>query len=491
MSGSKPVGDGIVNFFFQNLLEKSPVKNPKNEPVKKLWKKAQESLMENNDQLLKICEDLEKSKNNFKIDQTLPLKKAESDTSKLLNILQDTSAKEKAHEFLKKEGVEVVLDETQAVEALKGNVGTNSPLREAAAKILMKNRDVYEGDGLIVIKRKHKTGEEKIQVFHVAGKDRVELAEGGFNKIYKIREEVFGKSYKDKAAIYREGLPDKAVESDAPILEWIEKDSGGTMPEGIRKQYKVEGKAVDGKIMKFYDGGKKSLDDKQAFRALKGPMNALLYFKKKGIAHIDLKVENLLLENGKAVVTDFDRVRIFPDFDENTQDKQQTAQVILKYLGPNEKIAFTGLNQNVKEVAQYKSYMAIIRPALEALSRGETLSIKELIAFYSNYNKMKICLEKLQVAQMGMIVGRAVFDKAELEGCYTFEDYNGIKYAKFDFVKLEGLIKAKYGDGPLASDLLILMKGMLDPDPSQRFTAELANAWYEVVLPELEAFKQP
>jgi len=491
MAGSKPVGDGIVNFFLQNLFEKSPVKNQKNEPVKGIWKEAKEVLNENNEQLQKICEDLKKGKNDLKIDETLQPKKADTDKTELLKVLNDPSAAENAYEFLKKEGIVIVLSEAQAVEVLNENVGTNSALREAAAKALMKNRDVYEGNGLIVIKRKHKTGQEKIQVFHVAGKDRVELAEGGFNKIYKIREEVFGKAYKDKTAIYRESLPGKAVESDAPVLEWIEKDSGGTMPEGIRKQYKVEGKAVDGKIMKFYDGGKKSLDDKQAFRALKGPMNALLYFKKKGIAHIDLKVENLLLENGKAVVTDFDRVRIFPDFDENTADKQQMAQVILKYLGPNNKVAFTGLNQNVAEVAQYELYMEKIRPALETLSRGEPLLIRELIAFYSNFNKMKVCLEKLEVAQMGMIVGRAVFDEAELKGCYSVKDYNRIEYAQFDLVKLEELIKKKYGDGPFANDLLIVMKGMLDPDPSQRFTAEQANAWYEVLLPELEAHKQP
>ena len=398
--------------------------------------------------------------------------------------------------IVSKEEAPAFADKADAAKALKEGIGAHSSLREAAARELVKDQTTYEGEGLLVIKRKHENGDEKIQVFHV--EDKIgKITQGAYNAIYRIREEVFGNAYKDKTAILREAkdktailreaLPDKAPGTDAQVLGWIEKHNGGVMPEGIRKQYKIEGRVMkdyqegDLYAAKFGSGNNR-LDGRQAFRALKGPMQVLLYFKKNGIAHIDLKIENILLENKpgeepQARIIDFDNVRIFPDLSEDTPNQQDVAKEILQFFGdPSNDKAYTADNQPALEPYLYHQYMEEIKPTLEALSRGETLSPEKMAEFYTNYKHMKIGVEKMQVAQMGMVLGLAIF--GDQFHWLTFD------HVAQDLGALDLLILDNYEE-PVAGELFWLLGGMLDPSVGGRFTVEEAYKQYESLLTKI------
>ncbi len=393
--------------------------------------------------------------------------------------------------IVSKEEAPAFADKADAAKVLKEGIGAHSSRREAAARELVKDQTTYEGEGLLVIKRKHKNGDEKIQVFHVEDETRATpMIAGYYNAISRIREEVFGNAYKDKTAILRTALPDKppgTAGTDAQVVGWIEKHNGGVMPEGIRKQYKIEGR-----VMKHYQAGdlydakfgsdNNRLDGREAFRALKGPMQALLYFKKNGIAHIDLKIENILLENKpgegpQARIIDFDNVRIFPELSADTPNQQDVAKEILQFFGdPSSDRAYSEVNQPAFEPELYHQYMEEIKPTLEALSRGETLSPDKMAEFYTTYKRMKIGVEKMQVAQMGMVLGLAIF--GDQFHWLTFEA------VAEDFGALELLISAKYQE-PVAGELFWLLGGMLDPSLTNRFTAEEACKQYESLLTKI------
>ncbi|ADV66946.1 serine/threonine protein kinase [Deinococcus maricopensis DSM 21211] len=61
---------------------------------------------------------------------------------------------------------------------------------------------------------------------------------------------------------------------------------------------------VDGPTLRDHLRGRRA-PPREAFRLFRGVMSAIAYAHARGIMHLDLKPENVMLEDGRAVVTDF------------------------------------------------------------------------------------------------------------------------------------------------------------------------------------------
>ena len=367
---------------------------------------------------------------------------------------------------------EVLTNRGAAIELLKNGAGKDSALRRAAAEMLIGKEEQYESrEGILIIRGEHKTGEVKLQVFHLNSK--VQIGAGANNKIFKVREEVFGKHYKDKSAVVREG--NNFFSSDVPTFELAKELNDGKMPEGFQKFPKVPGGRLQ--VIKLYSEGsmtdwitKGGVPIKAAFEAMGGAMNGLVSCKKLGIAHVDLKLQNFFVskkknEKPRAVFADFDCAHVFPDF--NKVDAKM-AEKMLKVIGHGHIMYSSG---DPAEIEAYTKLLGKVMNGLQLRAAGKP----DPKGFESNYQQLKGCVEKIQVMQMGLAMGEVLLGNEFTEYAKAIQDgQEG---------NLSALIDKKFGPNhPAKQEMIALLEGMLESDPTKRFTAEQAMDAYNAAL---------
>ena len=398
----------------------------------------------------------------------------------------------KAYSLLTSSGTLKEADKETALKLLKEEKGKNLQLRSVAADKLMGQVGSFRDEGILITRRTDKKGHVKIELFHIAGLSDA-FGEGRFSKVYKVREEVFGTTYKDKIAAFKTSM-EPGLQSDILSLEWIKELNGGRMPEGIQKFPKMYG--PEGQVLKFY--GHKDLieivnagvfENVDVIKSFRGPLKALAFFKQFGVAHTDIKPDNIIFAEGaeEGVTADFGKVYIFPPLNfEDREDVQKKAKRMLKIIG-SERPVKIHVTPKFQTEADYSYYLKILNeqivPGLERIAGGFEPGEK----FLENYEEMRYRIEKMQVMQLGITLAFALIG-ADFFSCVVpeqnFEEQNFVTHLNSDL--LQTLLFEELGENEFSIPLLKLLWGMLLPDHKRRPKAEQVQSYYESLLKKFD-----
>jgi len=396
-------------------------------------------------------------------------------------------ALEKAHSLLTSSGVLSESDKETALKLLKEEKGKNLQLRSIAADKLIGQVGSYQDKGILVTRRKDKMGHVKLELFHIADLTQA-FGEGGGNKAYKVREEVFGTTYKDKLAIFRAPKTPDIVQSNVASLEWI-RELYGELPAYIQKFPKMHG--PEGQVLKLYgqqdllEAMIKGLGVAGLFKALRGPMKALVFFKLLGIAHIDLKPDNIFLAEGakEGVVGDFDKVYIFPPLNfADPEDVVKKAKRMLAIIG-NDRPVQMNISPKYQTEEDYNAYVGLLNqhvvPGLEKIAAGHPPP-KHFIKYYE---QMRMRIELMQVMQVAVLTAYPLIGSDFFSCIVPEEDRDTqIFVTHLDEKLLKKQLIEVLGTSPFTARLFNLLRQMLRIDVAIRPKAEAVQAYYEDLL---------